>query len=100
MCQYGTLIAHAYRIGATPVLSDAMKQEMLKHFPHLKVKSVSEIQGCKFNWVDIETKEANILEINDVMVHFLHKTLMEMFHPINSFVVTRNWRLKKKYDCI
>ena len=71
MCQYGTLLAHSYRIGAKPVLSDYMKLEMQKHFPGLPMKSVSEIRGCNFNWTDIETKEANSLEIGDVKASFV-----------------------------
>jgi hypothetical protein len=75
MCQYGTLTAHAYRIGATPVLSDFMKTEMIKHFPNLKMKSVSEITGCKFNWTDINTKDTNMLEINEVKVRYYSKMI-------------------------
>ena len=71
MCQYGTLLAYSYRIGAKPVLSDYMKLEMQKHFPGLPMKSVSDIRGCNFNWTDIETKEANSLEIGDVKASFV-----------------------------
>ena len=45
-----------------------MKAEMLKHFPNLKMKSESEMEGCKFNWTDVDTDGANSLEIHDVKV--------------------------------
>ena len=47
-----------------------MKAEMLKHFPNLKMKSESEMEGCKFNWTDVDTDGANSLEIHDVKVQF------------------------------
>ena len=45
MSQYGTLLAHAKRIGAKAVLSDGMKAQMKRHFPKLLMISVSEIKG-------------------------------------------------------
>jgi hypothetical protein len=71
MCQYGTLLAHAERLGGKPVLSVAMKTKMLKHFPNLKMPSVSEIPGCIFNWKDIEINETNALDFVDIQVNFL-----------------------------
>jgi hypothetical protein len=68
MCQYGTLVAHANRMGALPVLSDSMKSELLKHFPNLKVPSESELPWCAFEWEDIDINETNQLELGDVMV--------------------------------
>ena len=68
MCQYGTILAHAERLGAKPVLSDMMKTEMLKHFPNLKMPSESEIPECSFNWTDIETIGTNMLDVADVQV--------------------------------
>jgi hypothetical protein len=68
MCQYGTLLAHANRMGVQPVLSDYMKSELLKHFPNLRVPSESELPGCAFNWTDIDTNGTNQLEIGDVQV--------------------------------
>ena len=68
MSQYGTLLAHANRIGAKPILSDGMKAQMLRHFPELPMRSVTEIKGCKFNWTNIDIEKFNLLEIDDVMV--------------------------------
>lgn len=67
MSQYGTLLAHANRIGAKPILSDGMKAQMKRHFPELPMKSVSEIEGCKFNWTDITLEQFNLLEISEVV---------------------------------
>ena len=72
MCQYGTILAHAERLGAKPVLSDIMKTEMLKHFPNLKMPSESEIPECSFNWTDIETNGTNMLDIADVQVIIIY----------------------------
>ena len=72
MCQYGTILAHAERLGAKPVLSDTMKTEMLKHFPNLKMPSESEITECSFNWTDIETNGTNMLDVADVQVIHIH----------------------------
>ena len=68
MSQYGTLLAHANRIGAKPILSDGMKAQMKRHFPELPMRSVTEIKGCKFNWTNIDIEKFNLLEIDDVMV--------------------------------
>ena len=68
MSQYGTLLAHANRIGAKPILSDGMKAQMLRHFPELPMRSVKEIKGCKFNWTNIDIEKFNLLEIDDIMV--------------------------------
>ena len=68
MSQYGTLLAHANRIGAKPILSDGMKAQMKRHFPELPMRSVTEIKGCKFNWTNIDIEKFNLLEIDDIMV--------------------------------
>ena len=68
MSQYGTLLAHANRIGAKPILSNGMKAQMKWHFPELPMRSVTEIKGCKFNWTNIDIEKFNLLEIDDVMV--------------------------------
>ena len=68
MSQYGTLLAHANRIGAKPILSNGMKAQMKRHFPELPMRSVTEIKGCKFNWTNIDIEKFNLLEIDDIMV--------------------------------
>jgi hypothetical protein len=61
-------MAHSYRIGAQPVLSDSMKAELLKHFPGLKVLSENELPWCNFDWIDIDTNGTHQLKSKDLMV--------------------------------
>jgi hypothetical protein len=73
MCQYGTLLAHANRLGARPVLSNDMKKKMLKHFPNIQMPSESEIPECNFNWHNLEISKVNNLDPVDIKVHFLNE---------------------------
>jgi hypothetical protein len=70
MGQYGSLLAHASRLGAKPVLSTEMKEKMLKHVPYIQMPSESEIPGCIFNWHDIQLIEINTLDPVDIQVNF------------------------------
>ena len=72
MCQYGTLLAHSERMGVKPVLSNGMKQKLLKHFPNIKFPSESEIPECAFNWTDIRIGETNSLGLEDLKVSYLY----------------------------
>ena len=37
MTQYATLLAHASRLGAKPVISSIMKNDLSKHFPQIRL---------------------------------------------------------------
>ena len=36
MSQYATLLAHASRLGVPSVISNVMKNELVKHFPNIR----------------------------------------------------------------